>query len=188
MSLLLMFLLSGELVPPPVQPSTPLRAPTIIPAAPLRPISCSDNCITPTEAVTYASYLAPKAGLAGTFRLEVKAVGEQNGFYYLNSETDYRDRNCLTIAMPAAVMNRLTAGEGLGAAEKRFKGRTIFVRGVAQRVKIGIFDDAGKPTDKYYYQVHVRIGDAAQIALRRAGFSDDRELSSEPEVDVRGGS
>ena len=188
MSLLLMLLLSAEPVPPPIQPTTPLRAPTIVPTAQLRPISCSDNCITPTEAVTYASYLAPKAGLAGTFRMEVKAVGEQNGFYYLNSETDYRDRNCLTIAIPAAVMNRLTAGEGLGAAEKRFKGQTIFVRGVAQRVKIGIFNDAGKPTDKYYYQVHVRIGDPAQIALRRAGFADDRALTSEPEVDVRGGS
>lgn len=188
MSLLLMFLFAGELVPPPVKPSTPLRAPDIVPAAPQRPIYCSDNCITPTEAVTYASYLAPKAGLAGTFRLEVKAVGEQNGFYYLNSETDYRDRNCLTIAMPAAVMARLAYGEGRDAAEKRFKGRTIFVRGVAQRVKIGIFDDAGKPTGKYYYQVHVRVGEAAQISLPRAGFTNDRELSREPEVDDHSGS
>jgi hypothetical protein len=146
---------------------------------PLRPVHCGDDCISPVEAVTYASYLAPKAGIAGTFRMKVKAVGEQKGIYYLNSETDYRDRNCLTIAMPAAVMAELARGEGLAAAEKRFKGRTIMVRGVAQRVRIGFFDDAGKPTGKYYYQVQVRIGRSEQIAPR-SGYINDKELSQNP--------
>ncbi|MBN8842686.1 MAG: hypothetical protein J0H88_05485 [Sphingomonadales bacterium] len=137
--------------------------------APPRPVYCSDDCISPVEAVTYASYLAPKAGIAGTFRMEVKAVGEQKGIYYLNSEADYRDRNCLTIAMPAAVMAQLAGGGGLARAEKRFKGRTIIVRGVAQRVKIGFFGPDGTPTDKYYYQVQIRIGQAGQIATRSVG-------------------
>lgn len=137
-----------------------------VPAPPRRPVACSDDCISPVEAVTYASYLAPKAGIAGTFRMQVKAVGEQKGIYYLNSEVDYRDRNCLTIAMPAAVMAELAGGEGIAAAEKRFQGRTILVRGVAQRVRIGFFEDSGKPTDKYYYQVQVRIGQAEQLSLR----------------------
>lgn len=137
-----------------------------VPAAPRRPVACSDDCISPIEAVTYASYLAPKAGIAGTFRMQVKAVGEQKGIYYLNSESDYRDRNCLTIAMPAAVMAELAGGEGLAAAERRFRDRTIMVRGVAQRVRIGFFDDSGKPTDKYYYQVQVRIGQPDQLSLR----------------------
>ena len=142
-----------------------------------RPIQCSDDCISPVEAVTYASYLAPKAGIAGTFRMEVKAVGEQKGVYYLNSEVDYRDRNCLTIAMPAAVMTELVGRDGLASAEERFKGRTILVRGVAQRVRIAFFGEDGKPTDKYYYQVQVRIGQAEQLRSPRAGISDDRSLS-----------
>ena len=153
----------------------------IVPArqSPPRRVYCSDDCISPVEAVTYASYLAPKAGIAGTFRMDVKAVGEQEGVYYLNSETDYRDRNCLTIAVPAAVMAKLVQGEGLAAVEKRFKGRTIMVRGVAQRVRIGFFDAAGKPTDKYYYQVQVRIGRSEQIATR-GGLINDKELSRTP--------
>ncbi len=151
-----------------------------------RPIHCSDDCISPVEAVTYASYLAPKAGIAGTFRMEVKAVGEQKGFYYLNSESDYRDRNCLTIAMPASVLAELAGGEGLAVAERRFKGRTVLVRGVAQRVKIGFFGDDGKPTDKYYYQVQVRIGQADQLSVARAGMSDDRSLA-QPSRAVRSG-
>lgn len=151
-----------------------------------RPIQCSDDCISPVEAVTFASYLAPKAGIAGTFRMEVKAVGEQKDFYYLNSEADYRDRNCLTIAMPAAVMAELAGGQGLAAAEKRFTGQTVLVRGVAQRVKIGFFGDDGKPTDKYYYQVQVRIGQAEQLSVTRAGLSDDRSLA-QPSGAVRSG-
>ena len=152
-----------------------------------RPIQCSDDCISPVEAVTYASYLAPKAGIAGTFRMEVKAVGEQKGVYYLNSEVDYRDRNCLTIAMPAAVMAELVGRDGLAAAEERLKGRTIMVRGVAQRVKIAFFGEDGKPTDKYYYQVQVRIGQAEQLRIARTGISDDRSLS-QPAGPVRSGS
>ena len=153
----------------------------IVPArqSPPRRVYCSDDCISPVEAVTYASYLAPKAGIAGTFRMDVKAVGEREGIYYLDSETDYRDRNCLTIAVPAAVMAKLAQGEGLAAVEKRFKGRTIMVRGVAQRVRIGFFDAAGKPTDKYYYQVQVQIGRSEQIATR-GGFINDKELSRTP--------
>ena len=153
----------------------------IVPArqSPPRRVYCSDDCISPVEAVTYASYLAPKAGIAGTFRMDVKAVGEREGIYYLDSETDYRDRNCLTIAVPAAVMAKLAQGEGLAAVEKRFKGRTIMVRGVAQRVRIGFFDAAGKPTDKYYYQVQVRIGRSEQIATR-GGLINDKELSRTP--------
>ena len=158
------------------------KVPPPVTTAP-RPIACSDDCISPVEAVTYASYLAPKAGIAGTFRMEVKAVGEQKGIYYLNSEPDYRDRNCLTIAIPAAVMAELAEGEGLAAAEKRFKGRTIMVRGVAQRVKIAFFDDSGKPTDKYYYQVQIRIGQAAQLGPRvrqRGGVTYDGPASAQP--------
>lgn len=153
----------------------------IVPArqSPPRRVYCSDDCISPVEAVTYASYLAPKAGIAGTFRMDVKAVGEREGIYYLDSETDYRDRNCLTIAVPAAVMAKLAQGEGLAAVEKRFKGRTIMVRGVAQRVRIGFFDAAGKPTDKYYYQVQVQIGRSEQIATH-GGFINDKELSRTP--------
>ncbi|HEV7342489.1 MAG TPA: hypothetical protein VGN68_12715, partial [Sphingopyxis sp.] len=85
------------------------------------------------------------------------------------------------IAMPATVMKRLTYGEeGLAAVEKRFKGRTITVRGVAERVKIGFFEAGGKPTDKYYYQVQIRIGQASQLWVQGDGYVNDAELVRPP--------
>ncbi len=170
MSLLALILLAEAATgnPPP---------PVYVPSTRRSSIRCRDDCITPVEAVTYASYLAPKAGIAGTFRMQVKAVGEQKGVFYLNSETDYRDRNCLTIAIPAPVMAELGGGD-LAGVKRWFEGRTIWVRGVAGRVRIGFFGDDGKATDKYYYQVQVRIGRQDQIAMGRVGYIDDRELQA----------
>lgn len=175
MSLLSLLLLTAAPVasvpaPPTVKSQLIVPLPRVPPPWPI----CDRDCISPVEAVTYASYLAPKAGVAGTFRMQVKAVGQQGGYYYLNSEADYRDRNCLTIAIPAKLMGELV-GDDLAAAERWYKNRTILVRGVAARVRIDFLDDDGKPTDKYYYQVQVRIGHADQIATR-TGYSDDRSL------------
>lgn len=78
---------------PPIQPPpTPITSHLHVP--------CEQGCINPIEAVTYASYLGSRAGVAGEFELTVKAVGFENGRFFLNSELDYRDRNCLTLVIP----------------------------------------------------------------------------------------
>lgn len=142
--------------------SPPAVAPVARPA--FRPLSCAGGCLSPIEAVTYASYLGDKAGVAGMFEMPIAEVGQQNGLFYLNSESDYRDRNCLTVAMTPAAMRELVGTADLERVRKRLTGHRAIVRGVAQRVRIA-FGSNGKPSDKYYYQIHVRVGDANQIRV-----------------------
>ena len=99
------------------------------------------------------------------FRSEmvVKAVGTSKGRFFLNSETDYRDRNCLTVVVSPEAAKSLAGSPNVAAVEQRFKGKRIAVEGLARRVRIDFTDDAGKPTGKYYFQVHVVVMNARQI-------------------------
>lgn len=124
--------------------------------------ACTEQCFTPVEAVTLASQVAPKGGIAGRFAIQIKAVGEKGGRFYLNSEADYRDRNCLTVSLPPAVAQTLTGRADLASVRDHFVGKWIYVDGVAKRVTIVISAD-GKPTGLYYYQVHVAVSDPQQI-------------------------
>jgi hypothetical protein len=133
----------------------------IAPAGPRKP--CQRGCLNPVEAISYANYLAPRAAVAAEFELTVKAVGNSRGRYFLNSETDYRDRNCLTVVLSPEAARALAGSADVAALEKLFKGKRIAVEGLARRVRIDFTDDAGKPTGKYYYQVHVVVMDARQI-------------------------
>lgn len=110
-----------------------------------------------------ASQLAPKGGLAGRFAVQIKAVGEQDGRFFLNSETDYRDRNCLTMALTAPVAAVLAGRAELAAVRERFLGKWIYVDGVASREKIIFVTEDRQPTDKYYYQVHVQVHNPRQV-------------------------
>jgi hypothetical protein len=126
---------------------------------------CPNGCITPVEAVTLADQVAPKAGVYGDFELTVKVVGEDRGRFYLNSEEDYRDRNCLTIALSSSVAEALADGGGLQGLKRKFEGKRIVVSGMAKRVRIDFLID-GKPSGKYYYQVHAFVGSPQQITFR----------------------
>jgi hypothetical protein len=119
--------------------------------------------IEPPQAVILAADAAP-AGVGGTFLLEVRGSGRQDGNIYLNSEQDYRDQRCLTIAVLPDAANELRKkyNEDVDSA---LKGRRIVVKGVARRVKIAFFAD-GHVTDKYYYQTQVNVSDAGQIELQ----------------------
>ncbi len=129
---------------------------------PRRP--CAAGCLTPIEAVTYADNVAPRAGIFAEFDLIVRSVGEVQGRYYLNSETDYRERNCLSIVLTPNVAQALAGTMDLNALAVAMKGRRIAVQGVARRVRIDFTED-GKATGKYYYQVHVVVTDPRQIVM-----------------------
>lgn len=120
------------------------------------PAICASRCLNPVEAVTYSSYLGNGAGVAGDFGMEVKAVGFDQGRFFLNSELDYRDRNCLTIVIPAALMAERFGTANLDALKQQLIGKRIAVRGVAWQVRIDIRAD-GSPTGKYYYQTHLNL-------------------------------
>ena len=146
-------------------PANPVETTRIAAAPPaFRALSCARGCLSAIEAVTYASYLGEKAGVAGMFEMPVVEVGQQNGLFYLNSEDDYRDRNCLTVAMTPAAMQAFIGTVDLDQVRKRLQKRRIVVRGVAQQVRINFSSD-GRPSGKYYYQVHVRVGEASQVRV-----------------------
>lgn len=141
--------------------AAPLEAPNpaIITAMP--PI-CAERCINAIEAVTLAAQVGNGAGVVSDFGMTVKAVGFERGRFYLNSELDYRDRNCLTVVVPAAVMTKLAGTADLEAVKKSYLGNKIAVRGVARQVRIDFTAD-NQPTGKYYYQIHLLVADERNL-------------------------
>lgn len=135
---------------------------TVLPiAAALHPI-CAERCIGSIEAVTLAAQVGNGAGVASDFGMTVKAMGFERGRFYLNSELDYRDRNCLTIVVPAATMARLAGTADPEAVKKLFVGSNIKVRGVARQVRIDFTAD-NRPTGKFYYQIHLLVMDERNL-------------------------
>ncbi len=126
--------------------------------------ACAAGCLSPIEAVTYADNVAPRAGIAGEFDMIVRSIGEVQGRYYLNSETDYRERNCLSIVLTPHVAQALAGTIDLNTLAVMMKGKRIAVQGIARRVRIDFTED-GHPTGKYYYQVHVIVTDPRQIIV-----------------------
>lgn len=133
-------------------------------SAPENAAPCSKGCINPVEAVTFASYLGSRAGVAGEFSMSVKAIGFEKDRFFLNSEQDYRDRNCLTVVIPKAVMEVFAGSTDLDAVRKHFLGKRIITRGIARQVQIDFTAD-GKPTGKYYYQVHLPVLDKRFLTI-----------------------
>ena len=125
----------------------------------LAPDSGSSD-IAPSAAVIAAA----DHPISGVFRLQVRGSGRRDGYLYLNSESDYRDQRCLTIAIPDTIATALAIKLG-GDPAAVLAGKVIRVKGEARRVKIGMFEHDGTPMKEYYYQTHVRINDAAQIEI-----------------------
>ena len=118
--------------------------------------------ISPPQAVFMAATAAPEM-VPGDFALQVRAAGRADGNVYLNSELDYRDQRNLSIAIAPLAQADLEKRYGQ-PPDQFFSGKAIVVHGAARRVKIFFLAD-GLPTDKYYYQTHVAVYDASQIAL-----------------------
>jgi hypothetical protein len=121
-----------------------------------------NGSITPTQAILSAADSAP-AGVRGTFEMEVRRVGRQDGNIYLDSELDYRDQRNLVIAVHPIAANRLhdSFGQDIDAVAL---GKRIKVYGEARRTKI-VFSVDGRPTGDYYYQTHVDVWDAGQLSI-----------------------
>ena len=129
---------------------------------PERPVTES-GALTPQQAVLMAAKAAP-GEVSGTFAMRVQATGSQNHRSYLNSELDYRDQQNLTVALTPSAARQLEKKIGANSLEA-LKGRNILVTGSAVRTKIH-FVVKGQMTDKYYYQTHVNVDDAAQVVVQ----------------------
>ena len=129
---------------------------------PITPPICAERCINPIEAVTLTAQIGNGAGVMGDFAMTVKAVGFDRGRFYLNSEPDYRDRNCLTVVVPAAVMTKLAGSADLEAVKKLYVGNKINTRGVARQVRVDFIVE-NQPTGKYYYQSHLFVANEQNL-------------------------
>lgn len=112
------------------------------------------------EIIHNAADAAP-AGVGGEYTLKIKAVGSSGSMVFLNTEQDYRDQRCVSIALHPTVVAQLTKKYGM-SPEQYFTDKSITVKGRAQRMKI-VFQTDGKPTDKYYYQTHIFVRELSQL-------------------------
>lgn len=117
--------------------------------------------LSPEQAVMNAA--ASPGGTSGIFEFAVRAAGRDRGNIYLNSERDYRDPRNLSVVISPSVAAQLTGR--FGAAPDAFLvGKVIAVRGTARKTKI-LFLANGRPTTKYYYQTHLRLGHANDLTV-----------------------
>ncbi|PZR76954.1 MAG: hypothetical protein DLM73_01025 [Chthoniobacterales bacterium] len=117
--------------------------------------------LTPIQAIVAAA--ERPEGVTATFQMEVRRGDREDGTLYLNSEEDYRDQRCLTIALTGDVASELERKVG-GDPALALKGKKIRVTGTAKRKTVWFYFMKVK-SDKYYYQTHVQITDASQISI-----------------------
>jgi hypothetical protein len=121
------------------------------------------EAIPPQQAIVMAADVAPQPVYV-TVDLQVRGIGTQNGFTYLNSEKDYRDQRNVSLEIPAEVLAQVEAKFG-GPLAAFARGKHLLVKGPTRRVTIWFFDDEGRRSDKYYFQTHLRVSDPAQIQI-----------------------
>ncbi|GAA0540068.1 hypothetical protein FHS83_003793 [Rhizomicrobium palustre] len=118
--------------------------------------------MTPSQAIEKAADAAPSA-VPGIFDLQVRSTWKQDGFVYLYSDVDYRDKSNLTIEISPVLAAALQTKYGMPPQEF-FYGKHIHVRGAAQRKKITFFYH-GHLIDRFFYQTHVELRDPASLEL-----------------------
>lgn len=114
-----------------------------------------------TMAIIQNAADAAPAAVPGKYTLKIKAVGADGSVVFLNTEQDYRDQRCVSVALHPMVVAQLTEKYGM-SPQQYFADKSITVKGKAQRMKI-VFRTDGKLTGKYYYQTHIFVRDMAQL-------------------------
>jgi hypothetical protein len=133
---------------------------------------CADSLLVTTDTISatadtmrvieQAAEAAPY-GVTGNFSLTIKAAAKPGEIVYLNTELDYRDRRCITIALSPEIASHIEQQYGV-TAQEYYLGKKVQVNGTAKQVKIWFFE-RGKRTDKYYYQTHIQIMRPKQIEV-----------------------
>ena len=126
------------------------------------PVEPCEAATSPRDAIWTAAQ-AEGRPVTGCFELTVQAIGDDRDGVYLNSERDYRDPRNVTIRLSRGAARDLRDAIGGATLGDALVGRTLVVRGSVVRQRI-LFTGDGRPTGKYYYQTHVRVGDVRQIA------------------------
>ncbi len=99
----------------------------------------------------------------GVFELTVNGTGKDGGWYYLNSNKNYRIKNNLTISFSKHIYKRLSKKYGKDPLEFLI-GKKIHVKGEAKKVKIHKIEN-GKVTNLVYFQSHVILDAIKNIEI-----------------------
>jgi hypothetical protein len=133
---------------------------------------CADSLLVTTDTISATTDTmrvieqaaeASPYGVTGNFSITIKAAAKLGEIVYLNTELDYRDRRCITIALSPKVASHIEQQYGV-TAQEYYLGKKVQVNGTAKQVKIWFFE-RGIRTDKYYYQIHIRIIRSKQIEV-----------------------
>ena len=127
-------------------------------------ISTNTNIVDIMNVIALSEASAPD-GVKGTFQLPIKASGIQNNVTYLNTETNYRDRRNITVALKPDLIPAFIEKYD-SAPSDYFVGKTIEVTGEAKRTKIN-FISRGILSKKYYFQTHIKVNSLKQIKILR---------------------
>ena len=118
--------------------------------------------LTARDAIELSEAAAPE-GVSGIYSLLIKQHGYQRDTLYLNTQSDYRDRRNVSLAVPKQVQEQFIELHKK-TIEQAVLNKSILVYGKAHREKIWFFKQ-GKRSEKYYFQTHINITDATQIKL-----------------------
>jgi hypothetical protein len=92
----------------------------------------ADTVIAPPQAIALADGARPKTGVAGRFAMRVAATGRVGGEVFLNSSSDYRAPDDLTLRLSPNVVAELTRRYG-ASPETYFRDKAITVDGTVRR-------------------------------------------------------
>lgn len=115
--------------------------------------------VAPAEAIRRANAAEPKP-VPATFVLRIQAGARLDNTVFLNSEPNYKDPRCLTLAVEDDAAKALAARFG-EAPETALKGKRVRVVGLAYKVPIFI----ERNPEPAYYQTHVVVIDARQLEV-----------------------
>lgn len=119
--------------------------------------------LTNVMALIEESEASAPNGVAGTFTLKIKTVGKHQGYVYLNTEEDYRDRRNVAVRLNQQTMNEVLNSIN-DSPEQSLVGKIVVVTGQAKRIRIDFIHE-GRTTSFYYYQTHIDINDKATISI-----------------------
>lgn len=117
--------------------------------------------MSPQQAIAGAA--ENPAGITGLFRMTVRGAGRAEGHLYLNSETNYRSKYCLTLTLTNKADRQLREQLG-GDPAITLQGKQIRASGTARQVTIWLFRN-GVRTQQCYFQTQIWVSDAAQLKV-----------------------
>ena len=93
------------------------------------------------------------------------AVGTPGRLVYLNSASDYRAADNVSVALTPRAASRLRALLGNRPINEALVGRAVIVEGRPRRHTMQVLTDERRPTGRGYYQVRIAVDDISRIAI-----------------------